>query len=119
MLPSLRLENTKSAILPELVELTNDEESNVRVTGLDTVVNILPMLDDGKLVDHAVVWVEGVTKALCVSDWDLSVSTPITHPGYLLQLTPCASKYDLDNFSSLLPVLVNMTWITSPAYSLW
>ncbi|XP_076441962.1 serine/threonine-protein phosphatase 4 regulatory subunit 4-like isoform X2 [Babylonia areolata] len=42
----LGLENTKSAILPELVELTNDEESNVRIAGLDTIVNILPMLDD-------------------------------------------------------------------------
>jgi serine/threonine-protein phosphatase 4 regulatory subunit 4 len=41
------LEQTKSAILPELVELTNDEESYVRLTGLETVVNILSLLDDG------------------------------------------------------------------------
>ncbi|XP_014772993.1 serine/threonine-protein phosphatase 4 regulatory subunit 4 [Octopus bimaculoides] len=42
----LGLEATKSAILPELVELTNDEEVYVRMMGLETVVNILSLLDD-------------------------------------------------------------------------
>jgi len=42
------LEATKSAILPELVELTNDEESVVRIAGLQTVVNILTLVDEGK-----------------------------------------------------------------------
>ncbi|XP_050404688.1 serine/threonine-protein phosphatase 4 regulatory subunit 4 [Patella vulgata] len=42
----LGLEATKSAILPELVELTNDEESYVRIIGLETVVNILTLLDN-------------------------------------------------------------------------
>ncbi|XP_061165811.1 serine/threonine-protein phosphatase 4 regulatory subunit 4-like isoform X2 [Saccostrea echinata] len=41
----LGLEATKSAILPELVELTNDEECHVRIAGLETVVNILSLLD--------------------------------------------------------------------------
>ncbi|KAJ8311079.1 hypothetical protein KUTeg_011370 [Tegillarca granosa] len=41
----LGLEATKSAILPELVELTNDEESYVRIAGLETVVNVLTLLD--------------------------------------------------------------------------
>lgn len=41
------LEATKSAILPELVELTNDEESFVRIAGLQTVVNILTLVDEG------------------------------------------------------------------------
>ena len=45
-LPSL--ESTKGAILPELVELANDEESSVRLAGLDAVVSILGLLDDGK-----------------------------------------------------------------------
>lgn len=45
-----RLEQTKSSILPELVELTNDEESHVRLAGLETVVKILSLLDNGKLV---------------------------------------------------------------------
>lgn len=43
-----RLEATKNTILPELVELANDEESYVRLAGLDTVVNLLSLLDDGK-----------------------------------------------------------------------
>jgi len=47
-----RLEQTKSAILPELVELTNDEESYVRLAGLETVVSILSLLDDGKYRPH-------------------------------------------------------------------
>ncbi|XP_064621260.1 serine/threonine-protein phosphatase 4 regulatory subunit 4-like isoform X4 [Lineus longissimus] len=42
----LGLEATKSAILPELVELTNDEESHVRLAGLETVVNMISLLDD-------------------------------------------------------------------------
>ncbi|XP_060560936.1 serine/threonine-protein phosphatase 4 regulatory subunit 4-like isoform X3 [Ruditapes philippinarum] len=42
----LGLEATKSAILPELVELTNDEESYVRIAGLQTVVNILTLVDE-------------------------------------------------------------------------
>ncbi|XP_070181609.1 serine/threonine-protein phosphatase 4 regulatory subunit 4-like [Littorina saxatilis] len=46
----LGLEATKSAIITELVELTSDEESNVRIAGLDTVVEILPMLDNDTLV---------------------------------------------------------------------
>ena len=48
-----RLEATKSAILPELVELTNDEESCVRLAGLETVVNVLSLLDDGALHETA------------------------------------------------------------------
>ena len=43
-----RLDATKNAILPELVELTNDEESYVRLAGLETVVNLLSLLDDGE-----------------------------------------------------------------------
>lgn len=43
-----RLEQTKSAILPELLELTNDEETYVRLAGLETVVNVLSLLDDGQ-----------------------------------------------------------------------
>lgn len=42
----LGLEATKSAILPELVELANDEESYVQLAGIETVVNMLSLLDD-------------------------------------------------------------------------
>jgi len=41
------VDETKIAILPELVELTNDEHSRVRLAGLDTVVSILSLLDRG------------------------------------------------------------------------
>ncbi|XP_022081590.1 serine/threonine-protein phosphatase 4 regulatory subunit 4-like isoform X2 [Acanthaster planci] len=43
----LGLEPTKSAILPELVELSNDEESCVRLAALETIVSLLSLLDDG------------------------------------------------------------------------
>lgn len=57
-----RLEATKSAILPELVELTNDEECHVRIAGLETVVNILSLLDAGRYT-----WVRRYTWVHCRS----------------------------------------------------
>lgn len=45
-----RLEATKSAILPELVELANDEETFVRLSGIETIVQMLPLLDDGNIL---------------------------------------------------------------------
>jgi len=50
LLTDYSLEETKTVILPELVELTNDEHSRVRLAGLDTVVSILMMLDNGLLL---------------------------------------------------------------------
>ncbi|XP_077996015.1 serine/threonine-protein phosphatase 4 regulatory subunit 4-like [Glandiceps talaboti] len=47
----LGLESTKSAILPELVELSNDEESYVRLAALETVVSLLSLLDDETCVN--------------------------------------------------------------------
>nr|KAG5714548.1 hypothetical protein BaRGS_006994 [Batillaria attramentaria] len=61
----LGLEATKSAILPELVELTNDEESDVRVMGIDTVVDLSSMLDDGNLTDEQLHWFVDYYKKLC------------------------------------------------------
>lgn len=43
------LEATRSAILPELVELAYDEEECVQLVSVETVVRMLPMLDDGNL----------------------------------------------------------------------
>lgn len=40
------LESTKNSILPELVELANDEEGAVRLAALETVVHLLSLLDD-------------------------------------------------------------------------
>ncbi|XP_041467949.1 serine/threonine-protein phosphatase 4 regulatory subunit 4-like isoform X4 [Lytechinus variegatus] len=42
----LGLEPTRSAILPELVELGKDEESCVRLAALETIVSLLSLLDD-------------------------------------------------------------------------
>ncbi|XP_067894839.1 serine/threonine-protein phosphatase 4 regulatory subunit 4 isoform X3 [Heterodontus francisci] len=39
------VEQTKSAILPELVELARDEGSSVRIAAFDTIVNLLVMFD--------------------------------------------------------------------------
>lgn len=43
---ALGLESTQSIIIPELVELTNDEETSVRLAGLQTITNLLNLLDD-------------------------------------------------------------------------
>lgn len=40
------LEATRSAILPELVELAYDQEETVQLISVETVVRMLPMLDD-------------------------------------------------------------------------
>ena len=40
------LELTKSAILPVLVELSNDETAEVRLSAVETVVQLLSLLDD-------------------------------------------------------------------------
>ena len=44
-----RCELTKAFIISELVELTNDEECIVRLAAIETVANLLQLLDDGKL----------------------------------------------------------------------
>ncbi|TRY77320.1 hypothetical protein TCAL_11644 [Tigriopus californicus] len=40
------LDITKAAILPQLVELSNDEKSQVRLAAIETVVHLLSLLDD-------------------------------------------------------------------------
>ncbi|GAB6023261.1 Serine/threonine-protein phosphatase 4 regulatory subunit 4 [Chamberlinius hualienensis] len=42
----LGLEATKNSILPELVELANDESAAVRLAAIETVVQMLSLLDD-------------------------------------------------------------------------
>ena len=39
-------EATKNMIMPQLVELSNDEVSDVRLAAIETVVNLLSVLDD-------------------------------------------------------------------------
>ncbi|XP_064489697.1 serine/threonine-protein phosphatase 4 regulatory subunit 4-like [Ornithodoros turicata] len=43
---AIGLETTKNVILPELVEMANDEHCSVRLAAIETVVNMLPLLDD-------------------------------------------------------------------------
>ena len=44
----LGLDATKTLILPEMVNLCSDEETCVRLAGINAVVQMLPLLDDGK-----------------------------------------------------------------------
>ncbi|XP_032233153.2 serine/threonine-protein phosphatase 4 regulatory subunit 4 isoform X2 [Nematostella vectensis] len=43
---ALGTETTKTSVIPELVELTNDEETSVRLSGMETITNLLNLLDD-------------------------------------------------------------------------
>ena len=47
--PSLSLEQAKSSILPELIELMNDEECCVRVAALETLCDLISFLDEPTL----------------------------------------------------------------------
>uniref|UniRef100_A0A4W3GX70 Protein phosphatase 4 regulatory subunit 4 n=1 Tax=Callorhinchus milii TaxID=7868 RepID=A0A4W3GX70_CALMI len=50
------VEQTKSAILPELVELARDEGCSVRIAAFDTIVNLLGLFDSGNLTDDQQLW---------------------------------------------------------------
>lgn len=45
---SLRVDDTRTELLPELVELTEDEESSVRLAAFDTIINLMEMMDSGE-----------------------------------------------------------------------
>lgn len=42
-----RVEDTRTELLPELVELAEDEESSVRLAAFDTIINLMEMMDGG------------------------------------------------------------------------
>jgi len=44
----LGAESVKSALLPSLVELASDEESSVRYASVQTIVYLLPHLQEGE-----------------------------------------------------------------------
>lgn len=44
----LGAESIKPALLPSLVELASDEENNVRYASVQTIVYLLPHLQEGK-----------------------------------------------------------------------
>lgn len=41
------MEDTRAELLPELVELAEDEESSVRLAAFDTIINLMEMMDGG------------------------------------------------------------------------
>ena len=52
--PPPRLDLTKSSILPNLIELTSDEECSVRVAAVETLVELISFLDEGTLQSETV-----------------------------------------------------------------
>ncbi|CAL4097287.1 unnamed protein product, partial [Meganyctiphanes norvegica] len=71
----LGLDATKTHILPELVDLCSDEETNVRLAGINTVVHMIPLLDDETRVGTLVPLVRKVCeRALRVEDASLPVT---------------------------------------------
>ena len=59
------MESTQSIIIPELVELTNDEETNVRLAGLETITNLLNLLDDGRNLKKSLFYYRVVSNSQC------------------------------------------------------
>lgn len=49
--PHDRVEDTRAELLPELVELAEDEESSVRLAAFDTIINLMEMMDGGRSHD--------------------------------------------------------------------
>lgn len=42
------MDDTRTELLPELVELAEDEESIVRLAAFDTIINLMEMMDAGE-----------------------------------------------------------------------
>ncbi|KAK4302712.1 hypothetical protein Pmani_025211 [Petrolisthes manimaculis] len=71
----LGLDATKTHILPELVDLCSDEETSVRLAGINTVVLIIPLLDQETRVGTLVPLVRKVCeRAVRVEDASLPVT---------------------------------------------
>lgn len=52
---SLRVDDTRTELLPELMELAEDEESGVRLAAFDTIINLMEMMDGGEPSGRCVV----------------------------------------------------------------
>lgn len=48
LLLSFRVEDTRMELLPELMKLTEDEESAVRLAAFDTTINLMEIMDSGE-----------------------------------------------------------------------
>lgn len=45
---SIRVDDIRTELLPELVELAGDEDSSVRLAAFDTIINMMEMIDSGE-----------------------------------------------------------------------
>lgn len=43
-----RVDDTRTELLPELLELAGDEESSVRLAAFDTIISLMEMMDGGE-----------------------------------------------------------------------
>ena len=43
-----RLEGAKGSVLPELIELTHDEETSVQLAAVESLVELLDFIDGGR-----------------------------------------------------------------------
>uniref|UniRef100_A0A671QV88 Serine/threonine-protein phosphatase 4 regulatory subunit 4-like n=1 Tax=Sinocyclocheilus anshuiensis TaxID=1608454 RepID=A0A671QV88_9TELE len=59
------LDHTKVEVLPELVELAQDEASTVRLAAFDTIINLLEMFDTESFTDEQHIWFLEFYKKLC------------------------------------------------------
>uniref|UniRef100_A0A672NDA8 Protein phosphatase 4, regulatory subunit 4 n=1 Tax=Sinocyclocheilus grahami TaxID=75366 RepID=A0A672NDA8_SINGR len=59
------LDHTKVEVLPELVELAQDEASTVRLAAFDTIINLLEMFDSESFTDEQHLWFLEFYKKLC------------------------------------------------------
>lgn len=42
------MDDTRTELFPDLVELARDEESSVRLAAFDTIINLMEMIDSGE-----------------------------------------------------------------------
>lgn len=80
----LGMDETKTSILPELVELTKDEKIEVRLAGLDTLVSILPLMDNEAKVSTVIpIFSNYCSQAL--EERDVTLSAIAQHFGSLCE----------------------------------
>ncbi|XP_065051752.1 serine/threonine-protein phosphatase 4 regulatory subunit 4-like [Rhopilema esculentum] len=100
------LELTRTLILPELVELTKDEQLIVRQAGIQTVSNILSLLDDDSCTDIMIPLVKNYCQKVLETKNEDETLTIAKHIGKLcyglsINLTPDQRATFLDNYKQL------------------
>lgn len=70
-----RVDDTRTELLPELVELAGDEESSVRLAAFDSIVSLMEMMDSGEsLLDETSVSVSTASKTIPLLQMTASMS---------------------------------------------